>query len=137
MRFTRLISVLSLFLFALVSQAQVTFDFDFNNRGQKITEDHYGIFFEEINHAGDGGLYAELVRNRSFEEDMNSPICWFTVGNSSISLTSDNMLNNIQQRALKVDIQASGAGVRNERRFVQPERAAYLLYEVCQARFTP
>lgn len=28
----------------------------------------YGIFFEEINHAGDGGLYAELVKNRSFEE---------------------------------------------------------------------
>ena len=32
----------------------------------------YGIFFEEINHAGDGGLYAELVRNRSFE-DCNVP----------------------------------------------------------------
>ncbi|MBS1715844.1 MAG: alpha-L-arabinofuranosidase [Armatimonadetes bacterium] len=28
----------------------------------------YGIFFEEINHAGDGGLYAEMVRNRSFAE---------------------------------------------------------------------
>ena len=28
----------------------------------------YGVFFEEINHAGDGGLYAELVQNRSFEE---------------------------------------------------------------------
>lgn len=28
----------------------------------------YGVFFEEINHAGDGGLYAELVRNRNFEE---------------------------------------------------------------------
>ena len=27
----------------------------------------YGIFFEEINHAGDGGLYAELIRNRDFE----------------------------------------------------------------------
>ena len=27
----------------------------------------YGIFFEEINHGGDGGLYAELVRNRNFE----------------------------------------------------------------------
>ena len=27
----------------------------------------YGIFFEEINHAGDGGLYAELVQNRDFE----------------------------------------------------------------------
>jgi alpha-N-arabinofuranosidase len=28
----------------------------------------YGIFFEEISHAGDGGLYAELLQNRSFEE---------------------------------------------------------------------
>ena len=28
----------------------------------------YGIFFEEINHAGDGGLYAELVQNRGFED---------------------------------------------------------------------
>ena len=27
----------------------------------------YGIFFEEINHAGDGGLYAELVQNRDME----------------------------------------------------------------------
>ena len=27
----------------------------------------YGVFFEEINHAGDGGLYAELVQNRDFE----------------------------------------------------------------------
>lgn len=28
----------------------------------------YGIFFEEVNMAGDGGLYAELIRNRNFEE---------------------------------------------------------------------
>src|SRR6184192_89113 len=27
----------------------------------------YGIFFEDINMAGDGGVYAELVKNRSFE----------------------------------------------------------------------
>lgn len=27
----------------------------------------YGIFFEDINYAGDGGLYAELIANRSFE----------------------------------------------------------------------
>ncbi len=31
--------------------------------------DLYGAFFEDINHAADGGLYAELVRNRSFEFD--------------------------------------------------------------------
>jgi hypothetical protein len=28
----------------------------------------YGIFFEKLNHAGDGGRYAELVRNPGFEE---------------------------------------------------------------------
>ena len=28
----------------------------------------YGIFYEEINHSGDGGLYAELVRNRNFND---------------------------------------------------------------------
>ncbi len=27
----------------------------------------YGIFFEDINHAADGGLYAELLQNRDFE----------------------------------------------------------------------
>ncbi|GAP73461.1 alpha-L-arabinofuranosidase [Candidatus Symbiothrix dinenymphae] len=41
---------------------------DFAQKGAKVSESMYGIFFEEINHAGDGGLYAELVQNRSFEE---------------------------------------------------------------------
>lgn len=31
--------------------------------------DLFGIFFEDLNHAADGGLYAELIRNRSFEFD--------------------------------------------------------------------
>ena len=31
--------------------------------------DLFGIFFEDINHAADGGLYAEMVQNRSFEFD--------------------------------------------------------------------
>lgn len=31
--------------------------------------DMFGIFFEDLNHAADGGLYAELVQNRSFEFD--------------------------------------------------------------------
>lgn len=31
--------------------------------------DLFGIFFEDLNHAADGGLYAEMVQNRSFEFD--------------------------------------------------------------------
>ena len=30
-------------------------------KGHAVDQSLYGIFFEEINHAGDGGLYAELV----------------------------------------------------------------------------
>lgn len=114
MRLSRLLSVWTIVLGAVSAQAQVKIDFDFKNRGQLVTEDHYGIFYEEINHAGDGGLYAELVRNRSFEEDMNNPLAWSTVGNTTISLSSDNMLNTVQKRALRVNIKSAGGGVRND-----------------------
>ncbi|MFE6285306.1 alpha-L-arabinofuranosidase C-terminal domain-containing protein [Streptomyces sp. NPDC057877] len=36
-------------------------------RGARIDDTMYGVFFEDINRAADGGLYAELVQNRSFE----------------------------------------------------------------------
>ena len=51
---------------ATTASAQVVIDVDAAKRGPKISPTHYGIFFEDINHAADGGLYAELIRNRSF-----------------------------------------------------------------------
>lgn len=41
---------------------------DYSKKGAEVNPRMYGIFFEEINHSGDGALYAELVRNRNFEE---------------------------------------------------------------------
>ncbi|MFV2119527.1 alpha-L-arabinofuranosidase C-terminal domain-containing protein [Streptomyces sp. Act-28] len=38
-----------------------------DREGPAIDPTMYGVFFEDINNAADGGLYAELVRNRSFE----------------------------------------------------------------------
>ncbi len=38
-----------------------------NKPGAEIQPTMYGLFFEDINYAADGGLYAELVKNRSFE----------------------------------------------------------------------
>ncbi len=37
------------------------------NIGHKINERMIGLFFEDINYAADGGLYAEMIENRSFE----------------------------------------------------------------------
>jgi hypothetical protein len=50
--------------------------------GKRISSDLFGIFFEDINYAADGGLYAELIQNRSFEyspgdrKEWNSLTSW-------------------------------------------------------------
>ena len=51
--------------------------------GAAIQSTMYGIFFEDINFAADGGLYAEMVANRSFEYP-NSFACWDISGKVSI-----------------------------------------------------
>ncbi|XP_010558130.1 PREDICTED: alpha-L-arabinofuranosidase 1-like isoform X2 [Tarenaya hassleriana] len=62
--------------------------------GRSIPETLFGIFFEEINHAGAGGLWAELVNNRGFEAGgQNTPsniMPWSIIGDqSSISVSTD------------------------------------------------
>jgi len=44
--------------------------------GVKISPLFYGLMTEEINHAFDGGLYAELIQNRAFKDDPNTPTHW-------------------------------------------------------------
>ena len=66
----RLISTLTALCFAVGVVAQVApHQFEVNTRklGVEIASTMYGIFFEDVNFAADGGLYAELVKNRSFE----------------------------------------------------------------------
>lgn len=48
--------------------------------GSQIQPTMYGLFFEDINYGADGGLYAELVKNRSFEFPQNL-MGWVTFGN--------------------------------------------------------
>ena len=65
MRLARFASILLFLLFLLgtpAARGQVKLDFDFNRREPLVTEDHYGIFYEEINHAGD----VTCVYNRYF-----------------------------------------------------------------------
>lgn len=53
-----------------------------NEPGANISSNLFGIFFEEINMAGDGGIYAEQIRNRSFE-DGSTPVNWTLVTSGS------------------------------------------------------
>ncbi|HTS26084.1 MAG TPA: alpha-L-arabinofuranosidase C-terminal domain-containing protein [Bryobacteraceae bacterium] len=66
----------------------------------------YGLMTEEINYSYDGGLYAELVRNRNFKEDAKQPVHWQMVAGhgamGSISLDSGNPLNEANGVSLKL-----------------------------------
>ena len=57
---------------SLSAQAQHVMDVNTKKLGAPVQSTMYGLFFEDINFAADGGLYAELVKNRSFE--FNQPL---------------------------------------------------------------
>jgi alpha-N-arabinofuranosidase len=81
----------------------------------------WGIFFEDINYAADGGIYAELVKNRSFE--FSSPLMGWTVdkynrysnnkesGSISVLNTSGSSANH---RYARIAISGAGLKLSNE-----------------------
>ena len=56
-----------------------------SKKGATIQQDMIGLFFEDINYAADGGLYAEMLENRAFE----FVDCYGTVGIIIRSLLRD------------------------------------------------
>lgn len=54
------------------------------NKNSEITKGMFGLFFEDINYAADGGLYAEMIENRSFEarEAFGNPGSFYHVEDS-------------------------------------------------------
>ena len=111
----------SLLCTSLSATAQVSMTIDAQRRASLVSPHQYGLFFEEINHAGDGGLYAELIRNRSFEDNSNSPEYWTAVKGSSqgvtLSLNKSNLLNEAQSNSLRMVVTGAStahkAGVSN------------------------
>ena len=91
-----------------------------DREGPKVSPLLYGIFFEDINCSADGGLYAELVRNRSFE-DSDKPEHWSVVtggqGKVEVTIDTSRPVSPKNQRSLKVTITEPGnafAGIVNK-----------------------
>ena len=71
MKQIRLFSVVFAFTaFLSVHAADNNFDINLRKTGAPIQSTMYGIFFEDINFAADGGLSANLIRNNSFEQKL-------------------------------------------------------------------
>ena len=101
---------------------QITID---GNRSVKQLGDLFGIFFEDINHAADGGLYAELIQNRSFEYDpidhpsYHALTAWEIVlegdAQADITVEKENGLNKNNEHYAVMNVKKTGkrVGIRN------------------------
>ena len=86
MNYKQLTLALSLMATSTLSAQTNVLDVDAKKAGAPVQSTMYGIFFEDINYAADGGLYAELVKNRSFEFP-NNYAGWIISG--KVSLRND------------------------------------------------
>jgi alpha-N-arabinofuranosidase len=84
----------------------------------------YGLMTEEINFAYEGGLYGELIRNRSFKAEAGyayqaeEPVYWSAIGAAEMALDGNNKLNEALDLSLALTIKSASAGqpagIRNE-----------------------
>ncbi|CAL9392643.1 alpha-L-arabinofuranosidase C-terminal domain-containing protein [Streptomyces sp. enrichment culture] len=84
-------------------------------RGAAIDDTMYGVFFEDINRAADGGLYAELVQNRSFEystadNGAYTPLTSWTAGGTAQVVNDSGRLNARNRNYLSL---GAGSSVTN------------------------
>ncbi len=76
----------------------------------------YGLMTEEINYSYDGGLYAELVRNRTFQDSADTPEHWSLVqdgGAGTIALDRTQPLNDVLPVSFKLDVATAATGSSN------------------------
>lgn len=82
--------------------------------GVRVSPLLYGIFFEEINHAGQGGIYAELVRNGSLADAADRPAGWSLVSEDGASgrmaLDAATPLNDQTPHSLRLEVDKAGPG---------------------------
>jgi len=128
-------ALLALALVAPDVKAVITVQTD--KPGIRISPNLYGIFFEEINCAGDGGLYAEMVRNRSFE-DSDQLDYWerdpYTA--SEFALDKSRPISKANPTSLRVTYKAGlgPASITNEGYWGVPVEAGKPLSFSCQCQ---
>src|SRR6188472_1782766 len=87
-----LLLALPVFIVYSINAQKTKLTLDLTKPGATVSPILYGLMTEEINHSYDGGLYAELVRNRAFKDNPNTPEAWSLVRNDSSSKASIKLI---------------------------------------------
>jgi alpha-L-arabinofuranosidase len=94
-----------------------TLDVDVAKPGVAIPPSFYGLMTEEINHSYDGGLLAELVQNRTFQDDAKRPAHWSIAAgsgpNAAMRMDGGDPVNGALPVSLRLDLAGGKAGVAN------------------------
>ena len=93
---------------------KATVTIDVNKPGAAIPSTFYGLMTEEINHSYDGGLYAELVQNRTFQDSHIEPRHWSVVGSGRMDLDQADPVNRALPESLRLEMTGEGASAANE-----------------------
>jgi alpha-L-arabinofuranosidase len=98
---------------AVFAESTITVSVD--QPGAPVAKTMWGLFYEDINFGADGGLYSELVKNRSFEFD-EPMMGWTTLGGKGAAdVVMKNPYDEKNPRALRLMKSGPGqAGVSNE-----------------------
>lgn len=100
-------------LFGQSTESDYLIKMDVDKIGSTIQPTMYGVFFEDINFGADGGLYAELIKNRSFEFEY--PFTgWTPFGDVSIRSDKPCFDRNPHYARLINRKQLTGTGLINE-----------------------
>lgn len=92
-------------------------------QAKKISDELFGVFFEDLNYAADGGLYAELVQNRDFEyssedgsrEGWDSGYAWYAKdGNATLTIAVTDPVHENNPHYAVLDVQEPGAALCND-----------------------
>src|SRR5437763_2480862 len=107
---------------AVQAQTPATLTVELSRPKAAVSPTLYGLMTEEINYSYDGGLYAELVSNRTFRSDWSGILNWFLIekGQASARLGRDQtggpssaLTNSAKLEVTKADAN-SPAGLLNE-----------------------
>ena len=88
--------------------------------GVSVSPQLFGLMTEEINYSYEGGIYGELIRNRSFKDNPKKPDHWSLIkpdGDSShISLDKKDVFGAGQTNCLRLDVASDGnsTGIEND-----------------------
>src|SRR5436305_2503028 len=106
---------------AASADVSATLGIDVNKPGVAIPKTFYGLMTEEINHSYDGGLFAELIQNRSFQDPAPRgrgsttqprplPIHWSLIGEGKTDLDHENPVNAALPVSLRLELSGGKAG---------------------------